>query len=134
MGGQSVPPVVCIMVIVGENMTVLEIYEKVNYGQPIEQRRFINYFNDTLYELSALYGDRHLKLLTPPGVKIEEIQTMDDDICVLPLYHVAIIDNILFLAGSGDEHKGEFLRKSKEAFLKYWDEAAKGKKIRRRGF
>ena len=36
-------------------MTLLEIFEKVNLVIPLEQRRFFNYFNDTVNELNTLY-------------------------------------------------------------------------------
>jgi len=38
-------------------MTILEIYEKVNIKTPVEQRIFFNYFNDSVNEISTLYGD-----------------------------------------------------------------------------
>ena len=50
---------------------------------------------------------------------------------VLPLYHNAIVDNILFLATQGEAYKGEFIRKSKDAYLKYWTDDAKGRRKRR---
>ena len=37
-------------------MTILEIFEKVNLIMPIEQRRFFNFFEDTVSELQSLYS------------------------------------------------------------------------------
>ena len=37
-------------------MTLHELFEKVTLKTPIEQRRFLNYFADTVQELQALYG------------------------------------------------------------------------------
>jgi hypothetical protein len=108
-------------------MTILEIFEKVNLVVPIEQRRFFNYFEDTVNELQSLYGDFVFikdKEYTPPT-------DLTDDNVVLPLYHNAIVDNILFLVGIGEAYKSEFIRKSRDAYLKYWNDNAKGRRIRR---
>ena len=114
-------------------MTLLEIFEKVNLTIPIEQRRFFNYFEDTVNELQSLYRDFVLitdtesdseKEYTPP-------ESLNDDNVVLPLYHNSIVDNILFLAGVGETYKSEFIRKSKDAYLKYWNDDAKGRRKRR---
>ena len=108
-------------------MTILEIFEKVNLLVPIEQRVFFNFFEDSVNELWSLYGDFIFiegKEYTPP-------ERLTDENVVLPLYHNAIVDNILFLANKGEQYKGEFIRKSKDAYLKYWNDNAKGRRIRR---
>ena len=108
-------------------MTLLEIFEKVNLVIPIEQRKFFNYFEDTVNELLSLYRDFVLiedKEYTPP-------ENLQDENVVLPLYHNSIVDNILFLANAGEVYKSEFMRKSKDAYLKYWNDNAKGRRIRR---
>lgn len=111
-------------------MTILEIFEKVNLVIPIEQRVFFNFFADTVNELQSLYRDFVFvkgKEYTPP----ERLNDDDYEFVVLPLYHNAIVDNILFLANKGEFYKSEFLRKSKDAYLKYWNDNAKGRRIRR---
>ena len=108
-------------------MTILEIFEKVNLVFPIEQRIFFNFFADTVNELQSLYRDFVFikdAEYTPPT-------SLTDDNVVLPLYHNSIVDNILFLANKGEHYKSEFLRKSKDAYLKYWNDNAKGRRIRR---
>lgn len=111
-------------------MTILEIFEKVNLTIPIEQRKFFNYFEDTVNELQSLYGDfvfikdEESPEYTPP-------ENLTDENVVLPLYHNSIVDNILFLANAGEVYKSEFIRKSKDAYLKYWNDNAKGRRIRR---
>lgn len=108
-------------------MTLLEIFEKVNLVVPIEQRIFFNFFEDTVNELQSLYRDFVFikdKEYTPPT-------SLTDENVVLPLYHNSIVDNILFLANSGETYKGEFIRKSKDAYLKYWNDNSKGRRRRR---
>ena len=108
-------------------MTILEIFEKVNLIFPIEQRVFFNFFEDTVNELQSLYGDFVFiedKTYTPP-------ESLSDENVVLPLYTGAIVDNILFLAGKGEVYKTEFIRKSRDAYLKYWNDNAKGRRVRR---
>ena len=108
-------------------MTLLEIFEKVNLVIPMEQRVFFNYFEDSVNELQSLYGDFVFikdTEYTPP-------KSLSDTNVVLPLYHNSIVDNILFLANKGEQYKGEFIRKSKDAYLKYWNDNAKSRRIRR---
>ena len=108
-------------------MTLLEIFEKVNLVIPLEQRRFLNYFGDTVNELNTLYNGFVLSSegeYTPP-------QKVTDSVDVLPLYHNSIVDNILFLAGQNESYKSEFIRKSRLAYLKYWNDNAKGKRLKR---
>lgn len=107
-------------------MTIREIFEKVNLVTPIEQRRFFNFFADSVDELQAQYPKFVIDdaTYTPPT-------SLTDKNVVKPLYHNAIVDNILFLAGQGETYKSEFLRKSNAAYLKYWNEDAKGRRIKR---
>ena len=108
-------------------MTILEIYEKVNLIIPIEQRKFFNYFEDTVNELQSLYRDFVFikdKKYTPP-------KSLTEENVVLPLYHNSIVDNIVFLAGNEETYKGEFIRKSRDAYLKYWTDNANGRRKRR---
>lgn len=113
----------------GDNMTILEIFEKVNLVVPIEQRKFFNYFEDSVNELQSLYRDFVFvegKEYTPPKSLTDE-----DKNVVLPLYHNSIVDNILFFATNEEVYKTEFIRKSRDAYLKYWNDNAKGRRIRR---
>jgi hypothetical protein len=105
-------------------MTILEIYEKVCLKTPMEQRRFFNFFNDSVNELLSSYD------IVTEG-EFEPITDLYADNVVLPLYHNAIVDNILFMASNDATYKSEFLRKAKSAYLKYWNDKAKGKRIRR---
>ena len=108
-------------------MTLIEIFEKVNLVIPMEQRVFFNFFEDTVNELQSLYRDFVFikdTEYTPP-------KSLSDTNVVLPLYHNSIVDNILFLANKSEQYKGEFIRKSKDAYLKYWNDNAKSRRIRR---
>ena len=108
-------------------MSILEIFEKVNLTMPIEQRRFFNYFDDTVCELQSMYSG----FVFEKDTEYRPPEALSDKNVVLPLYAGAIVDNILFLAGGEEAHKSEFIRKSREAYLKYWNDNAKGRKIKR---
>ena len=117
------------------NMTVLEIFEKVNIKTPVEQRLFFNYLNDSINEIAELHGDMpravfHDNITAADIVPIDTLHSIDK-IVILPLYHNAIVDNILFLCGQGETHKGEFIRKTGEAFLHYWNLYSKGRHMKR---
>ena len=108
-------------------MTLLEIFEKVNLVMPLEQRRFFNYYEDSVNELNILYSGFVLdseEEYAPP-------KSLSDSTGALPLYHNAIVDNILFLAGGEETYKSEFIRKSRLAYLEYWRKKAKGKHVKR---
>jgi len=106
---------------------MLDIFEKVNLIAPIEQRRFFNFFDDTVRELQALYGG----FVFTKGTEYMPPTALDDENAVLPLYHSAVVDNIIFLVSGEEARKSEFIRKSREAYLKYWNDNAKGRKMRR---
>ena len=108
-------------------MSVLEIFEKVNLIIPIEQRRFFNFFDDTVRELWSMYGD----FVFDKGTEYQPPKDLRDENVVLPLYHSAIVDNVIFLASGEETRKSEFIRKSRDAYLKYWNDNAKGRKMRR---
>lgn len=107
-------------------MSILEIFEKVNLIVPIEQRRFFNYFEDTVNELQALYSD----FVFEKDAEYQPPKALSDENVVLPLYTQAIVDNIVFLADGEETRKSEFIRKSREAYLKYWNDNAKGRKMK----
>ena len=72
-------------------VTLKEIYEKVSLKVPLEQRRFFNFFNDTVAELEALYPD----LLFKEGVHFTPVHDLADENVVFPLYTPAIVDHLL---------------------------------------
>ena len=107
-------------------MSILDIYEKVNLTMPLEQRRFFNLFDDTVNELVAMYNP----FVIEDSKEYVNASNITQDNVVLPLYHNSIVDNILYLAGGGDAYKSEFLRKSRNAYLKYWNDNAKCRKVK----
>ena len=97
-------------------MTILEIYEKVSLRTPLEQRRFFNYFNDSVREIESLYssfGD----LVFLRDKEFEPVKSLEDENTVRALYHEAIVDNIIFLAGGDASYKAEFARKAEACLL-----------------
>lgn len=108
-------------------MPMIDIFEKVNLIMPIEQRRFFNLFDDSVRELWSMYGD----FVFTKGTEYQPPENLNDENVVLPLYHSAIVDNIVFLATADEARKSEFIRKSRDAYLKYWNGNAKGRKMRR---
>ena len=117
-------------------MTILEIFEKVNIKTPVEQRIFFNYLNDTVNEIAGLHGDMPRLVFNGniTAADIIPVGSFDDELTILPLYHNAIVENILFLCGQGDTHKGEFVRKTREAYLQYWNIYSKGRRLKRTGW
>ena len=108
-------------------MTLLKMYEKVSLKAPIEQRKFFNYYDDSVNELLALYD---IVLIEGESFEAPTTDLYADNV-VLPLYHNAIVDNVLFMISEDANYKSEFIRKSKEAYLKYWRDKAKGVRQRR---
>ena len=111
-------------------MTILEMYEKVSLRLPLEQRRFFNYFNDSVHEIESLYssfGD----LVFLRDREFQPIKSLEDENVIRALYHESIVDNITFLAGGDASYKAEFARKAEAAWLKYWNDRAKGRRTLR---
>lgn len=112
-------------------MTILEIFEKVNLVVPLEQRRFFNYLSDSIEELLSLYGGYTVDFVLKKCGEYLPPVSLSDENPVLPLYHNSIVDNILFLSTKDQNYKTEFIRKSRLAFLTYWNENAKGRRMKR---
>lgn len=118
-------------------MNAKQIYERVLLTANISERQFFDRLNDTLGELGALYGEVP-KLLYQAGPEgdypeAQWVKRLDTDLNVLPLYHHAIVDNILFLSGAGEAYQAQFRQKVREAWLKYWNVDAKGRRVKRGG-
>ena len=109
------------------DMTILELYERVNLKRPLEQRRFFDYFNDTAGELLGLYS----KFVLREDGDYTPVKSLTEENPVRPLYHEAMADNILFLAGEDSTYKGEFVRKAEAAQLRYWNGDIKGRRVKR---
>lgn len=108
-------------------MLMLDIFEDVNMVAPVEQRRFFNYFNDTVNELETVYYG----FVVEKGSEYKAPESLDDDCAVRPLYRSAIVDNILFRITGEEARKSEFIRKSNDAYLKYWNDNARCRKLKR---
>ena len=97
-------------------MTVKELYEKVCHRVPKEvvpdERKFINFLEDTLCELEVLVEEKYLWLNT--GAKKHPTTVSDEKIWCNDLFHIAIIENICYLV-TGDSDK-------KSLFYKYVEE------------
>ena len=110
-------------------MTILKMFEHVSIMAPIEQRLFINYYNETVDELCGLYDKYVLKNETadPESVHIQNIT--DEEGGILPLYHTAMIDNIYqYISTDASEkafYKQEFLRKASMAHNRYFRDDSK---------
>lgn len=110
-------------------MKIIDIFEKVNLTVPIEQRDFLNYVEDTIHELSSMYGEKFI--FSGDDYKFTSPDSINEEIPVHEHYKKAIAENVLFLAGAGDVHQHEFIRQSRDAYLRYWNEDAKDRKLRR---
>lgn len=112
-------------------MDIKGIYEKVNLMTPLEQRRFFNYFDDCVNEMRNMFAGYDKDYVIEEGEEYSPLQSLEDDNHVRERYYGALVDGILFYAGTGEEYKSEFIRKARDAFLKYWTDNAKGRRIKR---
>jgi hypothetical protein len=111
-------------------MNIKSIFEKVNLIIPLEQRRFFNYLEDTANELISKYGE---KFVLEKGASVCTFDNnIDGDINILPLYEKAIVNNILFNAGAGEQYISEFIRHAEQAHLYYWRVNAIGKRLKKK--
>ena len=93
-------------------MSVKQLYEHVTIRVPLDTRRFIDYLNETLLELSSLYNDFVFK----PGEEGTVIININQELPTRPPYFAAIVYNILYLCGydTNGTYKSEFIRLSQE--------------------
>lgn len=122
------------------------MYERVYNAKQITQRDFFNKLNDTQDELAAKYAPKYLCEVLTSAIEATEdtdavaatykpivpITKLDDAIVINPLYHTAIVSNILFLLGEKD--KQEFILLSNDAYINYWKKDSKGRVMRRRSW
>ena len=69
-------------------MSLKEMYEKVSLIIPLEQRRFFNYYEDSVNELQSMYSG----FVFPKDTDYQPPKALTDENVVLPLYHNAIIE------------------------------------------
>ena len=108
-------------------MNILTIYKKVSQRTPLEQGKFFDYYNESVQELESLYDD----FLYKDGKGFIPAETLDDENNIRDLYCGAVADNITFLAGGDAAYKSEFARKAENAWLKYWNDNAKNRHLKR---
>ena len=115
-------------------MTIIDIYERISLKVPMEQKLFFNALNDTINAISARYGsipgvtfDNRLR-----GDELMPIHGLIEEIPLLPMYHNAVVDGIMYRSGQGDAYGAESDRKADEAYRYYWFLHSGGKKTRRR--
>ena len=113
-------------------MKISSIFEKVNLIFPLEQRRFFNYLEDTASELISKYGE---KFVLEKGADVcTHDNNINGEINILPQYEKAIVCNILYLCGAGESYISEFLRLSNDAYLYYYRQNAKNRRLKRRDY
>lgn len=113
-------------------MTLTDLFEHVNITANIPQRIFIDYYITSVNELIAMYGEKYV--IRRDKVFNGDISSIRDENVIMPLFDIPVIDNILYyITGNGD-YKSEFIRKSDNAYCKYWSDGAKRHpKIKKRG-
>lgn len=98
-------------------MTVKELYEKVRCRLPkeaeMDERKFINFLEDTLSELEVLVEKKYLWLNT--GAEKHPTGASDEKIWCNDLFHVAIIENICYLVTGDADKKSLFYKLAEEA-------------------
>lgn len=119
-------------------MNAKQIYERVQLVMPIGERQFFDRLNDAIGVLDQEYGELP-KLLWQADEngalpeKQQWVKTLDDEIDLLPYYHVTLADHVLYLSGAGETYEAEFRAKARAAWLNYWNRDAKGRRVKTGG-
>ena len=116
----------------GDFMNIKSIFEKVNLLYPLEQRKFFNYLSDTINELITKYGEKFV--IDGEALVFPDMATIESEINILPMYEKAIVNNVLFLCGAGETYISEFMRLAEEAYLYYYRQNAKNRRLKRKVF
>ena len=94
-------------------MDVKQLYENVSIRVPLDTRSFLDYLNETLAELSAMFDDYVFKT----GEEGAVMHTMEQKLPIRPPYFPALVYNILYLCGydKNGTFKSEFVRLATDA-------------------
>ena len=118
-------------------MNAKQVYERVCLVTTIGERQFFDRLNDCLASLAQLYGEvpKLLWQAEEDGTYPESqwITNLKDEIKLLPLFHAALPDYVLYASGAGDAYGQSYAAKANSAWLTYWNRDAKGRRIRKRG-
>lgn len=115
-----------------------DIYEQIILKFNVEQKKFLIALNNTISELFAEYGEIVFVDNTPPTADIQWSDIVSGlKVCFKPLFVPAVVDNIIYLLNTTADNVGykqEFMRKARQAFLKYWNDNAKGRRVKKIGW
>lgn len=95
-------------------MLIKNVYEHIIIRAPLDARKFLDYLNETLAELSASYDNYVFK----PGFEGDVVRRVEEEVPFREVYFPAVVDNILYLSGydTSGTLKSEFIRKSQNAY------------------
>ena len=100
-------------------MEFKKMYERVLLVTPLEQRRFFDYYEASVNELTMMFD---AKYVMKKDCKFEAPENIEYEDKTRVFFHEPIIDNILYMAGCGDIYKTEFIRKANQAVKEAWKE------------
>lgn len=109
-------------------MTFKMMFERVNLVTPLEQRRFFDYYDASVNELRMMFKSKYVlkkdcTYATPDDLNYTDVTR--------EFFHEPIIQNILYMAGMGEQYKSEFIRLANLGYKEAWNEEAEEYKISR---
>lgn len=99
------------------------LFESLSLQDEISERKFINFLNNTLNEVSCAIPSKDKS-------KLSKVFTIADSIDLDSRYESCIVDNIMFLNTAKTDYKSEFVRKLANANNSVFKENCKGRKLK----
>lgn len=103
-------------------MNTRSIYDRVCLTNPVDQNKFIQFFNDAVRFLVSNYDDKYV---FEKDSEYSEIHHINDMSGVRDIYADSIVDGIISFITMDEMKKGDFYTKAELAYKKVWREFAK---------
>lgn len=103
-------------------MNTRSVYDRVCLTSPVDQNKFIQYFNDAVRYLVSNYDDKYV---FEKDTDYSEIQHINDMSGVRNVYFDCIIDGVISSVAKDEGKKAAFVSKADLAYKKVWRGFAK---------
>ncbi len=113
-------------------MNTKELFFRAGERCPMEQGEFLGFLGDCVRALLARYPTA---LLAQEGDgSIEPPKTLEEQSGLHPLYEGALLAGVIAGKSGKEEDRTAFLTEAEHAYRARWRQAARGKRLRQRGW
>lgn len=104
-------------------MNTRSVYDRVCLTNPVEQNKFVQFFNDSVRSLVGVYDSKYV--FEEDTCDYSEIMHINDMSGVRDIYAECITDNVLYLVSGDNQKRVDFVNKADMAYKTVWRTFAK---------